>query len=117
MRANPRLTAIEGNAFTFEPPPREVPVGWLLCDVICEPARTAALLELWLSRGWCRRIVATLKFKGHDGYAMLAGVRAALEAAGCAPILVKHLHHNKNEVTVMAAAAPPPAARPSGPPR
>jgi 23S rRNA (cytidine2498-2'-O)-methyltransferase len=104
VRGNPRLTAIEGNAFTYEPPARALPVDWLLCDVICEPARTRDLLAQWLGRGWCRKLIATIKFKGADGYAMLGGVRAALEAAGAGLLLIKHLHHNKNEVTVMARA-------------
>jgi 23S rRNA (cytidine2498-2'-O)-methyltransferase len=99
---DPRLTMIEGNAFTYAPPPRMTPVDWLLADVICEPARALALIDLWLSHGWCRKLVVTIKFKGQDGYGMLADLRAVLERADCPRLRIKHLHHNKNEVTVMA---------------
>jgi FtsJ-like methyltransferase len=106
---DPRLTMIEGNAFTYEPPAPRVPVDWLLSDVICEPARALALIDRWLTPGWCRRLVVTVKFKGQDGYGILADVRATLERAGCTRLRIKHLHHNKNEVTVMATAGPVPS--------
>jgi 23S rRNA (cytidine2498-2'-O)-methyltransferase len=102
VRGHPALTVIEGNAFTYQPPG---PVAWLLSDVICEPARTLALLEQWLARGWCEKLVVTVKFKGSAGYGVLADVRRLLERAGCPRFRIKHLHHNKNEVTVMAVTA------------
>jgi len=107
VRGHRALTMVEGNAFTYEPPPARRPVDWLLCDVICEPARTVELLRRWLGTSggpWCRRLVVTVKFKGQSGYtAVIDDVRAALLAAGCRRWRIKHLHHNKNEVTVMAA--------------
>jgi FtsJ-like methyltransferase len=102
VRGHPGLTMITGNAFNYEPPAHELPVDWLLSDVICEPARMLALLDRWLSRAWCRRLVATVKFKGQSGYNILTEVRAALARANCPRVRIKHLHHNKNEVTVMA---------------
>ena len=100
---HPRLTMIKGNAFTWEPPASKIPVDWLLSDVICEPARALALCERWVSGGWCRRLVMTVKFKGQGGYGMLADVRATLDRANATTLRIKHLHHNKNEVTVMAS--------------
>jgi hypothetical protein len=92
------LTAIIGNAFTYEPPR---PVDWLLCDVVCEPARSIALVERWLERGWCRNLVVTVKFKGRDGYGILSALLPMLARAGWRFGRVKQLGHNKNEVTVM----------------
>jgi hypothetical protein len=93
------LTAHLGNAFTFEP---SAPVDWLLCDVICEPARTVALIARWLDQRWCRRLVVTVKFKGRDGYGVLAQILPLFSAAGWRFARIKHLAHNKNEVTVLA---------------
>jgi 23S rRNA (cytidine2498-2'-O)-methyltransferase len=101
-RGHPRLQGVVGNAFNFAPPD---PVDWLLCDVICEPARTVALIDTWASRGWCRKLVATVKFKGSAGYGALGEIGPLLRRAGWRFGRVKHLHHNKNEVTVMAIAA------------
>ena len=96
---DPRLTMIEGNAFTYEPPR---PVDWLLSDVVCEPPRALALIERWVNRRACRKLVVTVKFKGRDGYGFLDAVRAALAQAPVGRARIKHLMHNKNEVTVMA---------------
>ena len=100
---DPRLTMVEGNAFTYDPPQA---VDWLLSDVVCEPPRALALIERWVSRRACRKLVVTVKFKGRDGYGFLDSVRAALVAAPLAYARIKHLEHNKNEVTVMAILSP-----------
>jgi 23S rRNA (cytidine2498-2'-O)-methyltransferase len=95
---HPRLTAMIGNAFTFEPPK---PVDWLLCDVVCEPARTLELIARWLDQRWCRRMVVTIKFKGRAGYGVLSEVEPLFVAAGWRFARTKQLLHNKNEVTVL----------------
>lgn len=96
---HPALTMIEGNAFTFAP---DRPADWLLSDVVCEPPRALDLIRRWVDRGACRKLVVTVKFKGRDGYRFLDEVRPAL--APLARARIKHLVHNKNEVTVMGAA-------------
>lgn len=97
---HPALTMIQGNAFTYEPPQ---PVDWLLCDVICEPARTVELVDRWMARGWCRAAVVTVKFKGASDYGMLAPARERLAAHRCRYLLFKHLfrHHNEVAITVL----------------
>jgi 23S rRNA (cytidine2498-2'-O)-methyltransferase len=118
VHGHPLLMAIQGNAFTYEPSPAQIPVDWLLSDVICEPPRALAQIRRWLLMGWCRRLVMTIKFKGQTGYGMLDDVRATLREAGCPAWRIKHLHHNKNEVTVMAVApgaAADPRKRPPRP--
>jgi 23S rRNA (cytidine2498-2'-O)-methyltransferase len=92
------LTMTIGNAFTYLP---AQPVDWLLCDVICEPKRTVALLQTWLGRRLCRRLVCTVKFKGRENYGILRELPPLLEKSGFGFWRVKQLHHNKNEVTVM----------------
>lgn len=121
LSRHPRLRMLEGNAFTFDgtdldrDPDRDQPVevrrsrarvraDWLLCDVVCEPHRSLALIERWLTERWCHHLVVTIKFKGGAGYGMLGEVRATLERLGCSRHRIKHLQHNKNEVTVMASA-------------
>jgi 23S rRNA (cytidine2498-2'-O)-methyltransferase len=112
---HPRLRMLEGNAFTFDGrdldqpvevrrSPARVRADWLLSDVVCEPHRSLALIERWLTEGWCHHLVVTIKFKGSTGYGMLDEVRATLDRLGCSRQRIKHLQHNKNEVTVMASA-------------
>jgi hypothetical protein len=94
----PGVTAVTGNAFTYEPPH---PVDWLLSDIVCEPARAIALIDEWLSAERCRNLVVTIKFKGRDHYSALAALTPIIERADPVFARVKHLAHNKNEVTVM----------------
>jgi 23S rRNA (cytidine2498-2'-O)-methyltransferase len=98
LTRDPRVTLIIGNAFTYAPP---APVDWLLCDVVCEPPRSLALIETWLTRGLCRNLVVTIKFKGRAGYGVLATLPPLFARRRPAFARVKQLVHNKNEVTVM----------------
>jgi 23S rRNA (cytidine2498-2'-O)-methyltransferase len=98
LARHPRVTTVIGNAFTYVPP---TPVDWLVCDVVCEPPRSLALCDAWLSGGLCRNLVVTVKFKGRAGYGVLGDLGALFARLRPAFARVKQLAHNKNEVTVM----------------
>jgi 23S rRNA (cytidine2498-2'-O)-methyltransferase len=69
------------------------PVDWLFSDVVCYPPRLFALVERWLAAGTCPRFVCTVKFQGttdHD----IARRFAAIPGSE-----LRHLHHNKHELT------------------
>jgi 23S rRNA (cytidine2498-2'-O)-methyltransferase len=95
---DPSLTMVRGDAFRYQPP---APVDWLLCDVICEPARTFSLVESWLQKGWARKVVATVKFKGPAGYAVLPAALQRLAALGPRFLRAKHLYRHHNEVAIL----------------
>ncbi len=97
---HPDLTMIRGDAFAFVP---SEPVDWLLCDVICEPERTVGLVLRWMEQRWCRRVVATLKFKGAPNHAMLNDTHRRLSAFGWRFLRMKHLFHHHNEVAILAS--------------
>ncbi len=90
-----------GDAFTWKPAGT---VDWLLCDVICAPERSAALLRLWLQQRWCRNFVVTLK----SGDAVTPGFfqELARSLAGlCRELRLTRLCANKKEVCVYGSAA------------
>ncbi len=89
---------VVGDAFTYRP---DGPVDWLVCDVICAPDRTVELVERWLDDRLCRHVVATLKFKSDSGYDAIAVLGAWLSAKSGLHSRIKHLGHNRHEVTVM----------------
>jgi len=95
---HPALVTLQGNAFTYQPPR---PVDWLLCDVICEPARTVELVDRWVGQGWCRAVVATVKFKGRSGYGVLGPTVHRLAQHGWRHVRAKHLFRHHNEVALM----------------
>jgi 23S rRNA (cytidine2498-2'-O)-methyltransferase len=89
-----RVQHVRRDGFSYVP---DGPVDWLLCDIIAAPSKSLALLEQWLSKGWARNLVFHLKFKGRGEYALAQKARA-LDSR----LRVKHLFHDRNEVTVMA---------------
>ena len=71
LMRNPRLKFHQVDAFKFRP---AAPVDWLLCDVIAAPQRSIDLVFEWVRERRTRRFVVTIKFKGHDEYAVLDGL-------------------------------------------
>ena len=60
-----------------------------------------------LEQRWCRRMIVTVKFKGRDGYGVLAEVPRlfAPDGPGAAWRFtrVKHLAHNKNVNLILSS--------------
>jgi 23S rRNA (cytidine2498-2'-O)-methyltransferase len=100
---DPRVAAMRGiewrgeSAFALDPE-KVGAVDWLLCDVICYPARLLRLVERWRSSGLARNIVCTLKFQGATDHESAAAF-AAIDGGR-----LIHLHHNKHELTFMLTA-------------
>lgn len=101
LARHPLVTTVIGNAFTYLPDLAAAPVDWLVCDVVCEPPRSLALCDTWLSGGLCRSLVVTVKFKGRAGYGVLGDLAALFARLRPELARVKQLAYNKNEVTVM----------------
>ncbi|MGE5626263.1 MAG: 23S rRNA (cytidine(2498)-2'-O)-methyltransferase RlmM [Bacillota bacterium] len=81
------------------------PVDWLLCDMVEQPQRIAALMGDWLTAGLCRRALFNLKLPMKKRYeslkACLDGLSARLDAEGLEYRLsCKQLYHDREEVTV-----------------
>ncbi len=104
LARHPRLSHAKGDAFTWTP---DAPVDWLLCDVIAEPERSAALLERWISGGLCRHFVVHLKFKGAGRYALATEALGAVRSSGRFAIArCKHLRFDKHELTLLGSMEP-----------
>ena len=62
------------------------------------------LLEMWLSRRWCRQFCVTIKFRGQEEYSRLDQCKSLLDSLG-AEYCLRRLTHNRNEVTAYGYAA------------
>jgi 23S rRNA (cytidine2498-2'-O)-methyltransferase len=100
VEGHPRLRWLRGDAFRHEP--ENPPVDWLLCDVIAYPDKSLELLRRWVERGWCRRLVYHLKFKGREDYGPAFEAREMLRTSRLRFVRAKHLGNDRNEVTFMA---------------
>ncbi len=95
---------VRADGFTFRP---RRPVDWLVCDMVAPPARVAKLVGVWLGTGRCSRALWNWKLPGRDPLAELGRARAALERelarnGVAAAVRVKHLYHDRAEVTAYA---------------
>ena len=95
---DPKVAAMVGvewrgeSAFALEPA-SVGPIDWLFSDIVCYPERLLRLVERWRASGLVKNFVCTIKFQGgtdHDTAAAFAALPGAQ---------VRHLHHNKHELT------------------
>jgi len=93
---------IRTDGFGYHPPK---PVEWMVCDMVEQPLRIAALAAHWLARGWCSHTIFNLKLPMNKRYQelqrCLAHIDELLQEAGVAYLLgCKQLFHDREEVSV-----------------
>ena len=85
------------------------PVDWLVCDMVEQPRRVAALIAAWLRDGACRRALFNLKLpmkkRREEVQQCLDLLRIAVPGID---LRARQLHHDREEITVLAL---PPSAR------
>jgi 23S rRNA (cytidine2498-2'-O)-methyltransferase len=99
LMRSPRLRFETADAFKYQPPQT---VDWLVCDVIAAPQRSIDLLLEWLRERRMRNFIVTIKFKGHDEYALLETLKRDAPPL-CAEFHLTRLCANKNEVCAFGA--------------
>jgi 23S rRNA (cytidine2498-2'-O)-methyltransferase len=90
------------DAFRYAPPPGQ-PVDWLLCDVVDEPAKVMALLNLWVTNRACRRFVVNFKFGRTDPIPLLKMALSPTSpfSRACIGLRARHLFHDREEFTLV----------------
>lgn len=89
------------DGFRYLPPK---PVDWLVCDMVEQPARIAALVAKWMAGGHCRQAMFNLKLPMKKRYEELKRCRDLMEVAlddAEVPFRLsfKQLYHDREEVT------------------
>ncbi len=89
------------DAFRFRP---DLPVDWMVCDVVAAPARIAALVAQWVARRWCRETIFNLKMPHRERWREVQRCHGVIEKALAASedshvLRLKHLYHDRDEVT------------------
>jgi 23S rRNA (cytidine2498-2'-O)-methyltransferase len=102
---HPAIKHLRQDGFRYRP---QRPVDWVVCDMVEQPQRVAALMAEWIASGSSARAIFNLKLPMkkrvtalHDA---LDTVRGVLEAKGLKyRIAVKQLYHDREEVTAFLA--------------
>jgi 23S rRNA (cytidine2498-2'-O)-methyltransferase len=89
------------DAFRYRP---SKPVDWLVCDVVEQPARIAALIGEWMALGLCRRAIFNLKLPMNKRYEEIKRCRGIIEARMGKTLTdyslaFKQLYHDRAEIT------------------
>lgn len=105
------------DAFKFAPGPAGADAGaaarpagfdWLFCDLVEDPHHVwRNLVEPWLARRWCRRLVVNLKFGRADPLALLRELRRSdsILARAAPGARIRHLYHDREELTIVGQLA------------
>jgi 23S rRNA (cytidine2498-2'-O)-methyltransferase len=80
------------------------PVDWMVCDIVLQPSRIAALVAAWMAEGACRRTIFNLKLPMKKRYAEVercaALIAETLERRQLHYALkFKQLYHDREEIT------------------
>ena len=91
------------DGFTYKP--KFGRVDLLVCDMIERPDRVAVLMSEWLEKGWADHAIFNLKLPMKKRYDTVAAALGEINArlgkkAADYRIKVRHLYHNRDEVTV-----------------
>ena len=102
---HPNIKHLRQDGFRFRP---QRPVDWLVCDMVEQPQRVAALMTEWFIGGFTQRAIFNLKLPMKKRVAALHdalnSIRTALNNKGIRYQLeARQLYHDREEVTVYLA--------------
>lgn len=105
--SHPSIKHLRQDGFKFRP---QRPVDWLVCDMVEQPQRVAALMTEWFISGLTLHAIFNLKLPMKKRVAALhtalESIRTALNAKGLRYRLeAKQLYHDREEVTVFLTRA------------
>ena len=81
----------------------ETPVQWMISDMLIPPGQAMSLLKRWMKNQWAVRIVCNIKIPQHDPYVVVKPLEDLSELFPEWCISIRHLYHDRREVTVMAS--------------
>ena len=88
------------DGFTYKP---ARPVDWMVCDMVEQPTRIAALAADWVGFGRCRHALFNLKLPMKRRLEAVRNCEAIiakrLKSIGAFDLRIKHLYHDREEVT------------------
>ena len=92
---------IKADGFKYLP---EKPVDWLVCDMVERPMHIARLMSRWLSGGHCQYAAFNLKLPMKKRYDMVMDCKEFIsqeldQVTTKYKIRIKHLYHDREEVT------------------
>lgn len=96
-----RLTHLRADGMSYRPAAAHLPLDWLVADMLITPGQALGLLRKWLEGRWMRRFVVNVKLPQRDPLVALGPITAFLAGQGGVSWRMRHLYHDRREVTVV----------------
>ena len=101
VRDDPLVTHVRADGFAYLP---KRPVDWMVCDIVQQPSRIAALVARWIGEGHARHAIFNLKLPMKKRYAEIEHCKeiiddALRQARVSYEISLRQLYHDREEVT------------------
>ena len=98
---HPGVTHVRADGLAWRP---RTPVDWLVCDIVLQPIRIAALVADWIADGAAERAMFNLKLPMKRRYAEVQRCGALIgerltHARGRYDLRFRQLYHDREEVT------------------
>jgi 23S rRNA (cytidine2498-2'-O)-methyltransferase len=104
VMATDMVEHLRADGFTWRP---KRPVEWMVCDMVEQPSRIASLVADWVATGRCRRSIFNLKLPMKKRLEAIGQCRTLihkrLSSVGAYDLRIKHLYHDREEVTAYLA--------------
>ncbi|MDP5238355.1 23S rRNA (cytidine(2498)-2'-O)-methyltransferase RlmM [Uliginosibacterium sp. 31-16] len=113
LKATGMVEHVKADGFNWRAPRKQV--EWLVCDMVEQPARVAQLVSDWVASGKAKRCIFNLKLPMKKRFDELKKCRQIIDSRfklhGDSYVLrIKHLYHDREEVTAYLAKLHPHAA-------
>jgi 23S rRNA (cytidine2498-2'-O)-methyltransferase len=96
---DPLVTHVRADGFRFAP---KRPADWVVCDIVDQPSRVAALMARWVGERLARRAIFNLKLPMKRRYDAIDAAAATIDADlrdTPASLRLRQLYHDRDEVT------------------
>lgn len=104
VMATEMVEHIRADGFTWRPTRA---VDWLVCDMVEQPSRIASLVADWIGSNRCRRAIFNLKLPMKRRLDAVEQCRILIQkrlaSVGPYELRIKHLYHDREEVTAYLA--------------
>lgn len=94
------LVHLQQDGTLFTPDPGRLPVDWLVSDMLIATGTNMWVLRKWFTHRWMRRFVVNIKLPQLNPYPVLKPVEEFLDAIPRLQYRMRHLYHDRREVTV-----------------
>ena len=98
---DPLVTHLRVDGLSYLP---RKPIDWMVCDIVEQPSRIAALVARWIGEGHARRAIFNLKLPMKQRYAEMLRCKQIIEDRLVRSrveygMLLRQLYHDREEVT------------------